>query len=208
MINAAYNYRNFWDGRANNVFNGVNPFGDRDPDAAVLQTQPNGTATFVAIHLENASLASQAVGPALSDFEMSCGKKTFQDLGRKMVPLRALAVQKVHPQDSVLGVLRDTSGNGLSKTYQAMIQAAFLPAWWNATGTYDGYTQIESNFSMFWGLAIMMFSYCPKSKPAARAISMKLRPVVSILLEVRTKIGSSGISKLSCSAKRNLLLMV
>lgn len=157
VINAAYNYRNFWDGRANNVFNGVNPFGDRDPDAAVLQTQPNGTATFVAIHLENASLASQAVGPALSDFEMSCGKKTFQDLGRKMIPLRALAVQKVHPQDSVLGVLRDTSGVGLSKTYQNMIKAAFLPGWWNATGTYNGYTQMESNFSMFWGLAIMAY---------------------------------------------------
>ncbi|TME31309.1 MAG: cytochrome C peroxidase, partial [Chloroflexi bacterium] len=30
VINAAFNFRNFWDGRANNNFNGVNPFGDRD----------------------------------------------------------------------------------------------------------------------------------------------------------------------------------
>ena len=157
VINAAYNYRNFWDGRANNVFNGVNPFGNRDPDATVLQTGSNGTATFVAMHLENASLASQAVGPALSDFEMSCGKKTFQQLGRKVVPLRALSGQKVHAQDSVLGTLRDTSGIGLARTYQDMIKTAFLPGWWNATGTYDGYTQMESNFSMFWGLAIMAY---------------------------------------------------
>ncbi len=29
VINAVYNFRNFWDGRANNVFNGVDPFGER-----------------------------------------------------------------------------------------------------------------------------------------------------------------------------------
>ncbi len=27
VINSVYNFRNFWDGRANNVFNGVDPFG-------------------------------------------------------------------------------------------------------------------------------------------------------------------------------------
>ena len=35
MINAVFNHRNFWDMRAQNVFNGVNPFGDRDPNAFV-----------------------------------------------------------------------------------------------------------------------------------------------------------------------------
>ena len=29
VINAVYNFRNFWDGRANNVFNGLDPFGMR-----------------------------------------------------------------------------------------------------------------------------------------------------------------------------------
>ena len=29
MINAVFNHRNFWDGRANNIFNGINPFGER-----------------------------------------------------------------------------------------------------------------------------------------------------------------------------------
>lgn len=32
-INAVFFDRTFWDGRANNYFNGVNPFGDLDPDA-------------------------------------------------------------------------------------------------------------------------------------------------------------------------------
>ena len=35
MINAVFNHRNFWDMRAQNEFNGVNPFGDRDPNAVV-----------------------------------------------------------------------------------------------------------------------------------------------------------------------------
>jgi cytochrome c peroxidase len=36
-INAVFNFRNFWDGRAQNEFNGVNPFGKRDPNARVLK---------------------------------------------------------------------------------------------------------------------------------------------------------------------------
>src|SRR5262245_55711143 len=36
-INAIFNFRSFWDGRANNVFNGVNPAGPTDPAAGVLQ---------------------------------------------------------------------------------------------------------------------------------------------------------------------------
>ena len=36
MINAIFNFRNFWDGRANNVFNGVDPFGRRNEDARVV----------------------------------------------------------------------------------------------------------------------------------------------------------------------------
>src|SRR5712664_2412591 len=36
MINAVFNFRNFWDGRARNEFNGVNPIGNLDPFARVL----------------------------------------------------------------------------------------------------------------------------------------------------------------------------
>lgn len=36
-INAVFNFRNFWDGRAQNIFNGVNEFGLRDPKAFVLK---------------------------------------------------------------------------------------------------------------------------------------------------------------------------
>ena len=157
VINAVFNYRNFWDGRANNVFNGNNPFGDRDPDARVLDLRPDGSVVPVRIALPNASLASQAVGPALSDFEMSCSGKNFKILGRKMLPLRALANQTVHAQDSVLAPLVAKGGKGLNDTYAALIKKSFRSNWWAGKGSYAGYTQMESNFAMFWGLAIMMY---------------------------------------------------
>jgi len=36
VINAAFNHRQFWDGRAENIFNGVNHLGARDPEARVM----------------------------------------------------------------------------------------------------------------------------------------------------------------------------
>jgi cytochrome c peroxidase len=160
VINAVYNFRNFWDGRANNVFNGNNPFGDRDPNARVLEMKADGSVVPVRISLPNASLASQAVGPALSEFEMSCAGKTFKDLGRKMLRLRALQAQQVHAADSVLAsfIARGgKGGKGLTLTYADMIKQAFHPDWWAGSGKFDGYTQMESNFSLFWGLAIMVY---------------------------------------------------
>ena len=155
-INAVFNYRNFWDGRANNSFNGVSPFGPRDPDAKVLQ-YTGGAANWVKIDLHNASLASQAVGPALSDFEMSCANRTFKDLARKMLALKPLGLQKVSPADSVLGTsVAAVGGFGLNKTYPDLIKAAFDPSWWNAPDSTDG-KQMEVNFSLYWGLAIMMY---------------------------------------------------
>jgi len=157
VINAVFNYRNFWDGRANNSFNGVNPFGPRDPDAKVLEQLPDGTTVWTTIALRNASLASQAVGPALSDFEMSCANRTFKDLGRKLLALRPLRLQKVDPQDSVLGAHAATDRRGIKQSYPELIRAAFDPRWWSSLDDFDGYTQMETNFSLYWGLAIMMY---------------------------------------------------
>lgn len=157
VINAVFNFRNFWDGRANNVFNGNNPFGNRDAGARVLEAHADGTAAWVSMELHNASLASQAVGPALNDFEMSCANKTFKQLGRKMLPLRGLSTQQVHKDDSVLASYRDSHLEGLNTTYEQMIKQAFDASWWRAAGKFGGYTQMESNFSMFWGIAIMMY---------------------------------------------------
>lgn len=79
-INAVFNFRNFWDGRAQNIFNGVNPFGLRDPNAFVLKANGLNRLRQVKIQLKNSSLASQAVGPPTSSVEQSGG-------GRQLRPL-------------------------------------------------------------------------------------------------------------------------
>jgi cytochrome c peroxidase len=161
-INAVFNHRNFYNGRAQPEFNGVNPFGARDPSARVWMLDPRGTPVAIDIHVQNASLASQAVGPPLNTTEMSAAGRTFPDLARKMLALKPLGLQKVAPTDSVLGPLADTSaGKGLKVSYKTMIQTAFLPKWWNAKKnvTVNGrsVTMLEANYSLFWGLAIMLY---------------------------------------------------
>lgn len=68
-INAVFNFRNFWDGRAQNIFNGVNEFGLRDSNAFILTATNPRRLEDVRVTLKNSSLASQAVGPPLDAFE-------------------------------------------------------------------------------------------------------------------------------------------
>jgi cytochrome c peroxidase len=162
VINAAFNHRNFWDGRANSVFNGVNSFGPRDPSATVWVNRWNGTCWVLMperIALLYSAAASQAVAPIVSDTEMSATKRKFPDVGRKLLPRRPLALQRVDPSDSVLGSLVHESGLGLSVTYRELVQQAFWPQWWNSDQTLplSDYSHMEGNFSLFWGLAIQMY---------------------------------------------------
>lgn len=160
-INAVFHDRTFWDGRANHYFNGVNPFGDLDPDAKVYRSTAAGKMTPVSILLNNASLASQAVGPVLSSVEMSSAGRLFPDVARKLFAVRPLAMQRVSPTDSVLGSYMNLGGYGLDAEtagYMSLIRKAFRPEWWNSSAyTSDGYTQMEMNFSLFWGLSVMLY---------------------------------------------------
>ncbi|HET9838512.1 MAG TPA: cytochrome c peroxidase [Candidatus Angelobacter sp.] len=161
-INAVFNHRNFWNGRAQPEFNGINPFGNRDVTARVWVLGSTGAPIQMDVHIQNASLASQAVGPALSTVEMSANGRTFPDLGHKLVLVKPLGLQKVDSTDSVLGALADVSaGKGLATTYTALIQKAFQPKWWNSkkSVTVNGksYSMMEANFSLFWGLSVMLY---------------------------------------------------
>jgi cytochrome c peroxidase len=195
VINAAFNFRNFWDGRAQNIFNGVNPFGLRDPNAAVVKAETPNNLKFVKISLKNSSLASQAVGPPLSSFESSADGRTFQEIGdkfgrigkgkklprklaKKLLTLRPLGKQVVHPQDSVLGQDSRSPKPGLKdRTYDQMIKDAFKSEWWrsnqliqiddqgvrnfvkkpdNSSQTNE-YSLLEYNFSLFFGLAVQLY---------------------------------------------------
>src|SRR5579859_687770 len=160
MINALFNNRNFWDGRAQDIFNGASPFGARDPTAFVYQNQGD-TPQPVTVRITFASLASQSVGPPLSNFEMSCANRTFPDVGHKLLGMQPLALQFVAGDDSVLHGLTSDFGPGLNTRYDSMVRQAFNPQWWSSrrpvviNGT--SYTQMEANFSLFWGLSVKAY---------------------------------------------------
>jgi cytochrome c peroxidase len=170
VINAVFNHRNFWDGRAHNEFNGVNPFGDSDVNARVYETDPvTGEAVSTQVRILDASLASQAVGPLNSAVEMAHAGRNMAQVGKKLRGLKPLALQKVAADDSVLGPDADPT-KGLTTSYDAMIRAAIQDKWWNGTNKFtvnaDGrvvasangeYSHMEGNFSLIFGLAVMMY---------------------------------------------------
>ena len=159
-INAVFNHRNFHDGRAEPEFNGVNPFGDRATSARVWQLNPDGSLVSIDIHIQNASLASQAVGPPLNATEMSAAGRTFPALGAKLLRAKPLGLQKVLATDSVLGPVAGPT-TGLTVSYGSLIQQAFQPKWWNSSQkvitTSSTNSLTEVNFSLFWGLSVMLY---------------------------------------------------
>lgn len=202
VINAVFNKRNFWDGRAQAIFNGVNPFGlrdselsDNDPNKAFVWKSERKGLLEVRVALDNSSLASQAVGPPLSSFEMSASGRRFPLLGRKLLDRRALSTQDVHPEDSVLARHIDPVSRRMKSTYRQMIKSAFYGQWWNSkmivpedapgaaeqslatTGLVElaetlnangpvlsqpianarGWSHMEANFSLYFGLALQLY---------------------------------------------------
>lgn len=174
VINAAFNVRNFHDGRASHVFTGVTPFGDSDTALNALVVE-DGAPRPHRVRMDNASLASQAVGPPLNPVEMSYAGRTWPKLGRRMLGRVALAAQQVAADDGVLGEFANTDGLGLRPdiTYAVLVRAAFRPEFWAATAVVDGagrilegvaaprssdeFTQMEFNFALFWALALQAY---------------------------------------------------
>jgi len=185
VINAVFNHRQFWDGRAENVFNGVNHLGLRDPAARVLRADKRSAPPIaVSVALENSSLASQAVAPIVSSLEMAAPDRTGHGVGRELArkkrlgAVRPLALQLVDPDDSVLGPSSRWPARGLKlRRYQGMIRAAFHEQWWRSryrihetsgisptvvqprgrVAAGDDYTLMQYNFALFFGLAVQMY---------------------------------------------------
>ncbi|WP_435022335.1 cytochrome-c peroxidase [Tundrisphaera sp. TA3] len=177
VINAAFLDRQFLDGRAAYLFNGYDPFGEHGDDSLntlgryrVFGGKP---VLLPYLRIEGASLASQALGPIQNEFEMASIGRTMVDVARKLLDRRALELQRVAPDDSALAAYADRDGPGLRPTYRELIRQAFDPEWWDtpvkvAVRIQDptlepGYRVIpdvpviEANFSLFFGLAIMLY---------------------------------------------------
>jgi cytochrome c peroxidase len=117
MHGAAFNFDNFWDGRARFSYNGGSVFGPSDPTPHIFinpDLAPAGGGAFrgatmgdlrpdlieeepeVAeqpVRIKFSSLASQAAGPPLSDFEMSFAGRNWAKIGKKLLQGDAGAVQ-------------------------------------------------------------------------------------------------------------------
>lgn len=178
VLNAVYNFRNFWDGRADAFFNGVNPLGFRDP-GAVVKIYSAGAIRNERLNIPFSSLASQAVGPIGSDFEMVFSGRSHRQLGKKLVNAQPLNGQLVACGDSLLGTQTNcttpgVSNRGLSGDYATRIRATFDERFWgngaggdvclNVTGGQvvcgaptQAYTLMEWNFALFFGLAVQAY---------------------------------------------------
>jgi cytochrome c peroxidase len=181
VVNAVFNFRNFWDGRAQNACNGANPFGARDKTSHLVVQEPDGTLGAALVNMQNSALCSQSLGPILSSTEMSAAGRDLHQVGKKLLARTPLAKQMVDPTDSVLGQFSNAPNKGLNTSYIALIKQAFQPEWWNSTlhvcaaadgsvsSTIDStagiacptntteYSLMEYNFSLFWGVSIQMY---------------------------------------------------
>jgi cytochrome c peroxidase len=176
VINSVFNFRNLLDGRAQNDFNGVNNWGSRDSNAKVFKAISPNQLEAVQVSINHSSLASQAVTAPISDREMSALGRSFPDIGHKLLKMSPLALQQVHKADSVLGNVSRYPQRGLKiNSYAELVKAAFQPQWWNSPKQIPvnssesasslehkihhdkSYSLMETNFSLFFGLAIQLY---------------------------------------------------
>ncbi len=166
-INASFYTRQFWDGRASEIFNGVDPLGPVNAGARIW-VSTSASVQAARLELHNSSLASQALWAPNHHVAMAFGRslpdgrranaRGFKELARKLLSLRPLARQKISITDSLLGRLRHPSGKGLQVGYRELIQKAFEEAYWDESAVTDeGFPLMEGNFSLFWGLALQMY---------------------------------------------------
>lgn len=171
---------NFWDGRANEVFNGV----DISGDPAVTLCTSTGTGTLL---ISGASQASQAVGPCLSPVEMSSAGRTFPELGYKLCRVVPLVMQFGEIAD-------DLGGYGTAGGYGRWIEDVFsggpLESFLGAQPAIDVTVRVsvddgpvelrpvsltDANFSAFFGIVVALYEQSlktvPERLPTARQIS-------------------------------------
>lgn len=187
VINAVFNDRQFHDGRAESTFNGFSVFGDYDTDAVLKKAHRdkdgNWTTTTlpVRIGIPNASLASQAVGPIVNEVEMSYLGRTFHDLALKLLDANLLAAQTFPDDDSELSYLKQHA----LTSYKELIKRAFREEWWREEAIVTDFplfarlqgglrsseattafakamkdrngTLMINNFSLYWGLSVMLY---------------------------------------------------
>ena len=164
VINARFNQRLFWDGRARATFNGLDSLGFRSH--AKGKTIEGGLPHSMILEgFPDAPLVSQAISLLVTSGEMVCDGETLVDIARRLLPMKVLSRQSVHSQDSVLGKYRAPNGYGLILTYRELIQRVFSKRLWQAPqfhrdmrrGGKASDSRMAANFGIMLGLALMAY---------------------------------------------------
>jgi cytochrome c peroxidase len=208
VVNATFAERLFHDGRAESTFNGFSIFGDAD-DRAVLHVspRPGDKPKPIRIALAHASLASQAVGPAVNDVEMSYAGRTFHDLGKKLLGAEVLGDQAIADTDSQLGVYKKLGLVGPGSSYRKLIERAFRREWWDDSDGKNGHYEVplllyeddgpvrtgslmEANFSLYWGLSLLLYqaSLVSNDSPFDRMMSGDGSTVETLWVQKRAQL--------------------
>ena len=200
VINAVFNSRNFHDSRASMVFNGHSGFGQHTDELVndslfvlrangdkldpvytwnpAMKDKPTERNPY---YIANASLASQAMEPILSDVEMSSIGRMFHHIADRMLKENILKGATISAGDSSLGGYAAGAKQGGSISYEKLIEAAFDPVWWKSDviiklpngpviskssvgqvrkitdADLGEYSLMKANFGLFWGLAIHLY---------------------------------------------------
>lgn len=164
---------NFWDGRANFIFNGLDPSGEVRPG---LHT----SAGMQSVLIRESSQASQAVGPPNSDVEMAAGGRLFSDLGWKMCHVIPLANQTGDVADELaaegykvpggyIQMLNDAFAGGPLDRFLGteLVTGVFARVCTTPGQPVDTpITITEANFTLFFGLAIQAYEQTLSTVPA------------------------------------------
>lgn len=161
---------NFWDGRANQVFNGVDITGD---PTETLHTA-SGLGTVV---IGGASQASQAVGPCLSPVEMSSVGRTFPEVGFKMLRAVPLVMQfgeiayqlgDYHAPGGYAAMIQDAFSGGPLAPFVGSTPAAGVTARVSVDGGAVEQREVgltDANFALFFGVSVALYERSLKTIP-------------------------------------------
>ncbi|MAI32698.1 MAG: hypothetical protein CMM07_13625 [Rhodopirellula sp.] len=164
---------NFWDGRANFIFNGIDPSGE---ERAELYSANGG---FKSVSIGESSQASQAVGPPNSDVEMAAQGRSFAEVGFKLchvVPLcrqtgdivEEFKTRGLYRAGGYIDLIEEAFGNGPLAEFVSAEPTDVVARVCVAPGVVEECpcSITEANFALFFGLAIQAYEQTLVTVPA------------------------------------------
>jgi len=164
----------------------------RDAKGQITNEPPIVEIVPVTIAVTNAALASQAVGPIVNEVEMSYLGRQFPHVAYKLLAAKVQGFQTVDATDSVLSRFPVGKQCATCMTYEDLIKRAFRSEWWNDSGAKDKTPLVllrgcstqenptgslmEGNFSLYWGLSIMLYEASLVSNQSPFDEMMRGRP--------------------------------